>query len=190
MPSLPHTQLSSQSLPLSDSEVTSARPHWRTRATRRLVSGLAIGTIFTALLLVTSFKSDVGWNGHGHLPHDELHEIDIPPAPFKGSVADITQLRPKRVAIVGAGASGSSAAFFLRRAARIMEERIGAHEGAMLGEVVVVDKEGYVGGREFWFVVLKMGRGGVWGLAERRGGEKTKASRRNLGGVMWSGMSN
>jgi ketol-acid reductoisomerase len=60
----------------------------------------------------------------------------------------LAQLRPKRVAIVGAGASGSAAAFFLRRAARIMEERIGAREGAMLGEVVVVDKEGYVGGRE------------------------------------------
>lgn len=57
------------------------------------------------------------------------------------------QLRPKRVLIVGAGASGSAAAFFLRRAARVMEERIGVEEGRLVGEIVVVEKEGYVGGR-------------------------------------------
>lgn len=60
----------------------------------------------------------------------------------------LAQIRPKRVAIVGAGASGSAAAFFLRRAARIMEERIGVPEGQLLGDVVVVDKEAYVGGRK------------------------------------------
>ncbi|WWC58035.1 uncharacterized protein I303_100570 [Kwoniella dejecticola CBS 10117] len=57
------------------------------------------------------------------------------------------QDRPKRVAIVGAGASGSAAAFFLRRAARVVESRLGLEEGSRLGEIVVFEKEGYVGGR-------------------------------------------
>ncbi|WVW81705.1 hypothetical protein I302_103700 [Kwoniella bestiolae CBS 10118] len=57
------------------------------------------------------------------------------------------QSRPKRVAIVGAGASGSSAAFFLRRASRVVEKRLGLEQGSRLGEVVVFEKEGYVGGR-------------------------------------------
>ncbi|WVQ64724.1 uncharacterized protein L199_002891 [Kwoniella botswanensis] len=57
------------------------------------------------------------------------------------------QSRPKRVAIVGAGASGSAAAFFLKRAARIVEARLGVEEGSRLGEIVVFEKEGYVGGR-------------------------------------------
>ena len=61
--------------------------------------------------------------------------------------AAITQLRPKRVAVVGAGASGSAAAFFLRRAGRVMEERIGVSPGNLIGDIVVFDKEGYVGGR-------------------------------------------
>ena len=61
------------------------------------------------------------------------------------------QDRPKRVAIIGAGASGSAAAFFMRRAGRIMEQRIGVLEGRLLGEIVVFDREDYVGGRE-WFI--------------------------------------
>jgi prenylcysteine oxidase/farnesylcysteine lyase len=48
----------------------------------------------------------------------------------------------KRLAIIGAGASGSSAAFFARRAAReagVIEEQL---------EIVVFEKEDYVGGSE------------------------------------------
>ena len=56
-----------------------------------------------------------------------------------------SQDAPKRVAIVGAGASGSAAAFFLRRAGRVMAARTGKE---VLGDIVVFDKEGYVGGRE------------------------------------------
>ncbi|TXT07375.1 hypothetical protein VHUM_03095 [Vanrija humicola] len=55
--------------------------------------------------------------------------------------------RAKRVAVVGAGASGSSAAWFLTRAARIAEARAGLEAGALLAPVVVYDKEDYVGGR-------------------------------------------
>ncbi|KAL7412229.1 Prenylcysteine lyase-domain-containing protein [Mrakia frigida] len=49
--------------------------------------------------------------------------------------------KAKRVAIVGAGASGSSAAFFLSRAAR----EAGLKDGAL--EIVVYERNNYIGGR-------------------------------------------
>lgn len=67
-----------------------------------------------------------------------------PTHPHTGALA---QDRPKRVAVIGAGASGSSAAWFLRRAGRVMEDRLGKAEGELLGEIVVIDREGHVGGR-------------------------------------------
>lgn len=60
--------------------------------------------------------------------------------------AAITQLRPKRVAIIGAGASGSSAAFFLRRAARTMAERIDVDPDRLVNDIVVFDREARPGG--------------------------------------------
>lgn len=57
----------------------------------------------------------------------------------------IQQDRPKRVAIVGAGASGSAAAWFLSRAGKVMSDRMGKE---VLGEIVVFEQEGRVGGRE------------------------------------------
>jgi len=48
----------------------------------------------------------------------------------------------KRVAIVGAGASGSAAAFFLERAAR----EAGLKDGAL--EIVVYERNDYIGGSE------------------------------------------
>jgi prenylcysteine oxidase/farnesylcysteine lyase len=59
------------------------------------------------------------------------------------------QERPKRVAIVGAGASGAAAAWFLRRAGRVVEQRLGMEEGTVLGDIVVFEREGYVGGRAY-----------------------------------------
>ncbi|OWZ79263.1 prenylcysteine oxidase/farnesylcysteine lyase [Cryptococcus neoformans Tu401-1] len=53
----------------------------------------------------------------------------------------------KRIAIVGAGASGSSAAFFLRRAANVVERRAGLGESSLISDIIVYEKEGYVGGR-------------------------------------------
>lgn len=55
----------------------------------------------------------------------------------------------KRIAIVGAGASGSSAAFFLRRAANVIERRAGLAESTLIGDILVYEKEGYVGGRMY-----------------------------------------
>ena len=87
----------------------------------------------------------------------------------------LAQITPKRVAIVGAGASGSAAAFFLRRAARIMEERIGVPEGQLLGDVVVVDKEAYVGGRKSLLLLyvcrgISQGRSHTQRTLRKRGG--------------------
>ncbi len=48
----------------------------------------------------------------------------------------------KRVAIIGAGASGSAAAFYLERAAR----EAGLNEDDL--EIEIFEKEGYVGGRK------------------------------------------
>ena len=83
-------------------------------------------------------------SNHGAFPtFDEEYEYDP-------SVHDAAhnQSRPKRIAIVGAGASGSSAAWFMRRAGRIIEERLGKEEGEVLGEIVIFDKEDRVGGSE------------------------------------------
>lgn len=55
----------------------------------------------------------------------------------------------KRIAIVGAGASGSSAAFFLRRAANVVERRAGLGESSLISDIIVYEKEGYVGGRMY-----------------------------------------
>ncbi|TXT11838.1 uncharacterized protein COLE_02248 [Cutaneotrichosporon oleaginosum] len=60
--------------------------------------------------------------------------------------AQPTDLRRRRVAIVGAGASGSAAAFFLSRAAREAESRAGAPRGSLL-DIVVYEREDYIGGR-------------------------------------------
>ncbi|GMK59426.1 hypothetical protein CspeluHIS016_0800320 [Cutaneotrichosporon spelunceum] len=54
--------------------------------------------------------------------------------------------KKRRIAIVGAGASGSSAAFFLARAARVVEAQLGLAAGSLL-EIVVYDKNDYIGGR-------------------------------------------
>jgi prenylcysteine oxidase/farnesylcysteine lyase len=74
----------------------------------------------------------------------EDDQLEYPASSHDGAVS---QLRPRRIAIVGAGASGSATAFFLRRAARVMAERIGVAEERLVGDIVVFDKEGYIGGR-------------------------------------------
>jgi prenylcysteine oxidase/farnesylcysteine lyase len=53
----------------------------------------------------------------------------------------------KRVAVIGAGASGTSAAWFLDRAAGEAATRIGLNKSQVLSEVVVFDQNDYVGGR-------------------------------------------
>lgn len=60
-------------------------------------------------------------------------------------------LRRRRVAVVGAGASGSAAAFFLSRAAREAESRAGAPHGTLL-DIVVYERADYLGGRK-WLLI-------------------------------------
>lgn len=57
----------------------------------------------------------------------------------------IAQDRPKRIAVIGAGASGSAAAWFMSRAGRVMKERIGKE---VLSEIAVFEQSDKVGGRE------------------------------------------
>lgn len=108
---------------------------------------LAVLPIFFLAYLIQPFKSslrsDFDLAASDSVIYDQAYQY-----PSEPHHAAIAQLRPKRVLIVGAGASGSAAAFFLRRAARIMEERIGVDEGRLVGDIVVIDKEGYVGGRK------------------------------------------
>lgn len=51
---------------------------------------------------------------------------------------------PKKIAIIGAGASGSAAAWFLSRAGRVMKERTGQE---VLGEITVFERDTRIGGR-------------------------------------------
>lgn len=65
---------------------------------------------------------------------------------------DAAEVRPKRVAIIGAGASGAAAAMFMSRAAREAEQQRGMKKGELLGDLVIYEKNDYVGGRELALV--------------------------------------
>jgi prenylcysteine oxidase/farnesylcysteine lyase len=65
--------------------------------------------------------------------------FNIPFLKTKGPVADTPPEGPPRIAIIGAGAGGSSAAFWLSKA----KERFGIDV-----EVDVYDRESYIGGSE------------------------------------------
>jgi hypothetical protein len=117
----------------------------RQRAANSGRSRLAIVVVlFLSLTLLLS--QPFHFRSSGYFPPTvEAEELQYPVSSHDGA---INQLRPKRIAIVGAGASGSATAFFLRRAARVMAERIGVPEEKLVGDIVVFDKEGYIGGRE------------------------------------------
>lgn len=85
------------------------------------------------------------------LAQSSPHGADLPPTALG---------KLKRVAIVGAGASGSAAAFFLERAARSTEG-----EGEI--ELVVFERDARVGGRST--TVQPYGRGGPEGEGEKQG---------------------
>ena len=110
------------------------------RPTRILFSSILLFAILAILSRPFSSKSS-----SSNFPTFPQDDYTYPAEPHHKALA---QARPKRVAIIGAGASGSGSAFFLRRAGRVMEDRIGVPEGTLLGEIVVFDREGYVGGRE------------------------------------------
>lgn len=52
---------------------------------------------------------------------------------------------PKKIAIIGAGASGSAAAWFLSRAGRVMKDRTGKE---VVGEITVFERDERIGGRK------------------------------------------
>jgi prenylcysteine oxidase/farnesylcysteine lyase len=104
-----------------------------------------IVVVFVSLTLLLSQPFHFRPSGY-FPPTVEAEELQYPVSSHDGA---INQLRPKRIAIVGAGASGSATAFFLRRAARVMAERIGVPEEKLVGDIVVFDKEGYIGGSEW-----------------------------------------
>lgn len=121
--------------------------------TRILLAILPIGLL---VLLIQPFRSPLHSSFDATIASiDRETPYRYPADPHHAAIA---QLRPKRVLVVGAGASGSAAAFFLRRAARVMEERLGMDEGRLVGEIVVIDKEGYVGGRKSGLIERLAGR--------------------------------
>ncbi|KLT44280.1 hypothetical protein CC85DRAFT_271477 [Cutaneotrichosporon oleaginosum] len=82
-------------------------------------------------------------------PSSNATEAAEPPAVSVSSTnaTVATTHRKRRIAVVGAGASGSGAAFFLARAARVVEAQLGLAPGSLL-EIVVYEKNDYIGGRE------------------------------------------
>jgi prenylcysteine oxidase/farnesylcysteine lyase len=62
--------------------------------------------------------------------------------------SNVVEGEPKKIAIIGAGASGSSAAWFLSRAGRVMKERTGRE---VIGEITVFERDERVGGRKSRF---------------------------------------
>lgn len=87
-----------------------------------------------SLLSLTAYL----WN-----PHPQAHVVLQPTQPstvVQPPPPSSALHKPKRVAILGAGSSGSSSAFFLSRAAQQMA-------GEAEVEIVVFEREGRVGGR-------------------------------------------
>jgi prenylcysteine oxidase/farnesylcysteine lyase len=76
-------------------------------------------------------------------PHSDLQPVQQPTLELTADQRiDLPLDAKKRVAIIGAGASGSAAAFFLERAAR----EAGLSKDEL--EIVVFEREDYVGGRK------------------------------------------
>ncbi|WVO14829.1 hypothetical protein L204_102468 [Cryptococcus depauperatus] len=105
--------------------------------TRQRLTAISI-LLLVALVLASKFSPSQSRYLSSTVKLDQQYEV-----------ADAVngQLKPKRVAIVGAGASGSSAAFFLRRAARVAEKRGKLPKGSLLQEIIVYDKDDHIGGR-------------------------------------------
>jgi prenylcysteine oxidase/farnesylcysteine lyase len=104
---------------------------------------MKLGVLWGLIGLLYSLPLSLG--EHSNVHHDAVHPEAFG---YPASQVVFAQGAPKRVAIIGAGASGSAAAFFLRRAARIAEKRAGLEEGELLGDIIVFEKDDRVGGRE------------------------------------------
>ena len=110
----------------------------------RQLSRLRLAVAATLFLLTLTYLYRPSSSGVAHnFPTFPDEDYTYPAHPHHGAV---NQAKPKRALVVGAGASGSAAAWFLRRAANVMEDRVGVARGSLLDEIVVVEREAYVGG--------------------------------------------
>lgn len=101
------------------------------RLSPRLQVLLVILLLTTATYLIASYPSTE------HFP-------TFPAEPNFTYQSGIAEGEPKRIAVIGAGASGSSAAWFLSRAGRVMKERTGQE---VIGEITVFERDDRIGGR-------------------------------------------
>jgi NADPH-dependent 2,4-dienoyl-CoA reductase/sulfur reductase-like enzyme len=102
------------------------------RPTPRAQVLLAILLLLTSTYLIASYPSTPAFPTFKAEPEFKYH-------------SDAVGGEPKKVAIIGAGASGGSAAWFLSRAGRVMKERTGREA---IGEITVFERDERVGGRE------------------------------------------
>ncbi|WVQ76257.1 hypothetical protein IAR50_005922 [Cryptococcus sp. DSM 104548] len=102
------------------------------------ISLVLLLSLFLTYNFAPSARRHLGLSPETDLPLDDQEYT------LKEGVSNGT---PRRVAIVGAGASGSSAAFFMRRAAHVAERRANLPQGSLLGDIIVYEQGGYVGGR-------------------------------------------
>lgn len=109
-----------------------------TRLPQRTQVVLLIALLSLLTYWLASVPSNTAFSRFKHEPNFKYPSDAHPKA--------IAQERPRNVAIIGAGASGSAAAWFMSRAGRVMEQRTGKK---VLGEVVVFEQSERVGGRKF-----------------------------------------
>ena len=102
------------------------------RPTPRAQVLLAILLLLTSTYLIASYPSTPAFP-------------TFKPEPGFKYQSDVIKGGPKRIAIIGAGASGSSAAWFLSRAGRAMKQRTGRE---VIGEITVFERDERVGGRK------------------------------------------
>lgn len=101
------------------------------RPTPKIQVLLAIFLLITSTYLIASYPSSPAFPTFDAEPNFTYQS---------GEIAG----KPKRIAIIGAGASGSAAAWFLSRAGRVMKERTGRE---VIGEITVLERDDRIGGR-------------------------------------------
>ena len=127
--------------------------------------GLPLGRLLLGLGLVLALCTFLRNHGSqtsslGSLPATLIPPLSVHPPPADANTPPSALGKLKRVAVIGAGASGSAAAFFLERAARSTEG-----EGEV--ELVVFERDGRVGGRSM--TVRPYGPDGSRGEGENNG---------------------
>lgn len=115
---------------------------------------LLVGTLATLLLFVQQpeLATRVASAFSLTSPTEAVKAAQVVLPHAQESLVEVNQ-EPKRrrVAIVGAGASGSAAAFFLARAARQAENRAALPANSLL-DIIVYEAEDYIGGREYSYL--------------------------------------